>query len=119
MGRLSNNKRQRCDTEASAPKRSKREETKGATKQATSKKKATGKAAGRKHDLNSLKHCRRNPTKWGFKDGPKTHEVLKWSELSANHLQDLKEDVRPLNRGESLMNVLQQGGVKQGLAAAL
>jgi hypothetical protein len=53
MGRLSN-KRQRCDTEASAPKRSKREETNGATKQATSKKKATGKAAGRKKDLDTL-----------------------------------------------------------------
>jgi hypothetical protein len=81
-----------------------------AKKQKTSKKKATGKAAGRKRDYSSLKRCMTNRRRWGFKGGPKTHELLKWSELSVNHLKDLKDDVRPLTEGESLMNVLQQDG---------
>ena len=58
----------------------------------------------------------RNRRRWGFKGGPKTHEVLKWSELSVNHLQDLKDDVRPLKQGESLVNVLQQDDVNVGAA---
>jgi hypothetical protein len=61
----------------------------------------------------------RNRTKWGFKGGTETHEVLKWSELSVNHLQDLKDDVRPLKQGESLMRVLQQDDVKQGASQLL
>jgi hypothetical protein len=55
----------------------------------------------------------RNRTKWGFKDGTQTHGVLKWSELSVNHLQDLKKDVRTLKQGESLTRVLQQDKLKQ------
>ena len=93
-----------------------------AKKQKTSKKKATGKAAGRKRDHSSPKRCMTNRRRWGFKGGPKTHDVLKWSELSVNHLKDLKDDVRPLKEGESLMNVLQQQGGRcetRGLAAAL
>ena len=84
-----------------------------AKKQKTSKKKATGKAAGRKRDYSSPKHCMRSRSRWGHKGGPKTHDVLKWSELSVNHLKDLKDDVRPLKEGESLMNVLQQDREKQ------
>jgi hypothetical protein len=39
--------------------------------------------------------------------------VLKWCELSANHLKDLKDDVHPLKEGESLINVPQQDREKQ------
>ena len=90
-----------------------------AKKQKTSKKKATGKAAGRKRDYITLKNCMRNRGRWGFKGGPETHDVLKWDELSVNHLEDLKDDVRPLKEGESLMNVLQQGGEKEEASALL
>jgi hypothetical protein len=75
------------------------------------KKKASGKAAAQEHDKNVVKHCiknRKNWAKWGTKGGKKTHGLTAVSEVKDDdHLQKLKDDVRPLLKGESVMRLLQ------------
>jgi hypothetical protein len=55
-----------------------------------------------------------NWAKWGTKRSKKTHRLAPVSEIMADdHLKKLKDDVRPLLKGESVMRLLQQDGVKQ------
>jgi hypothetical protein len=52
--------------------------------------------------------------KWGTKGSKKTHRLTAVSEvIDDDHLQKLKDDVRPLLKGESVMRLLQQDGEKQ------
>ena len=81
------------------------------------KKKARGKAGAKEHGKNVVKQClknRMNWAKWGTKGGKKTHGLTAVSEVKDDdHLQKLKDDVRPLLKGESVMRLLQQDGEKQ------
>jgi hypothetical protein len=74
------------------------------------KKKASGKAAAQEQGKNVVKHCiknRMNWAKWGTKGSKKTHRMTPVSEImDDDHLKKLKDDVRPLLKGESVMRLL-------------
>jgi hypothetical protein len=85
------------------------------------KKKARGKAAAKEHGKNVVKQClknRMNWAKWGTKGIEKTHRLTTVSEvIDDDHLQELKDDVRPLLKGESVMRLLQQDAKEQEASA--
>ena len=77
------------------------------------KKKALGKAAAKEHGKNVVKQCFTNRKKWRSWKA-KTHCLTTVPEImDVNHLQELKDDVRPLSKGESVLRLLQQDGKKQ------
>ena len=77
------------------------------------KKKALGKAAAKEHGKNVVKKCFTNRKKWRSWKA-KTHCLTTVPEImDVNHLQELKDDVRPLSKGESVLRLLQQDGKKQ------
>jgi len=81
------------------------------------KKKALGKAAAKEHGKKVVKQClknRNNWAKWNAKGSEKPHCLTAVPEImDVDHLQELKDDVRPLSTGESVLRLLQQDDKKQ------